>query len=78
MTELETLRDKVRVYEGLLHYIQGVREVAMNHEKTSEVLNLIGDWSYAHRMFNGVPSPEEQQALVDVEFEKIRNLVHGE
>lgn len=63
-----TLREKVRVYERLLHRIQLHREVTMNHDEVVKLLDKIGNWSYAHRQGNGEPTEAEQQRMVNRAF----------
>jgi len=43
-------KEKIRIYESVFHQIKMYREVAMNPDKVRELLDLIGDWSYAHRI----------------------------
>lgn len=62
------LKEKIRVYEGLLHDIQFHREVTMNQAAVIALLDKIGSWSYAHRRGNGEYNEKEQQAIVDGAF----------
>ncbi len=66
-----TLREKVKVYEDLLHRIQLNREVTMDGEKVAMLLDRIGNWSYAHRQGNGEFSEREQRRLIDAAFWKL-------
>jgi hypothetical protein len=63
-----TLREKVQVYEALLHNIQMHREVTMNSVEVIKLLDKIGNWSYAHRQGNGEPTEAEQQRMVNRAF----------
>lgn len=66
------LRDKVTTYEALLHHIHFARAVAMDGKRVGELLDLISDWSYAHRVGNGEYSDQEQAAVVAKKYEKLR------
>lgn len=69
---MATLEEKVAVYEHVFHQIQMYREVVMSHEKVVELLNIIGNWSYAHRCGNGELTDEEQQAGIDRQFDRLK------
>lgn len=69
--ELRTLREKVDVYERLLHKIQLNAQVIMDHEVVKDLVSNICDWSYAHRQGNGELSYEEQDELIRRQFEKL-------
>lgn len=63
-----TLKEKIEVYERLLHDIQFHRDVTMNEAAVKDLLNKIGVWSYSHRCGQGVYNEKEQQALIDNAF----------
>ena len=65
--------EKVYMYEGLLHDIQMFSAVVMDGEKVGKLIDNINRWSYAHRCGNGEYSEEEQQAIVDNAFKKLRD-----
>ena len=69
--ELNILREKVDVYERLLHKIQLNAQVIMDHEVIKDLIGNICDWSYAHRQGNGELSNEEQDKLIRYHFEKL-------
>lgn len=71
--EMITDKEKIKMYEALLHDIQMCREVSMNGERLNTLLDNICRWSYAHRVGNGMISEERQQEIVDVAFEKLRS-----
>lgn len=71
---MTTLREKVQVYERLLHSLQAAR-VAVNPERVKFLLDLVDDWSYSHRCGNGELSQKEQQERIDKAFERIKNEV---
>jgi len=53
-----TDKEKIAVYESLLHKIQLYREVTMNNDGVIRLLDSIGNWSYAHRAGNGEDTTE--------------------
>ena len=63
-----TLKEKIAVYERLLHDIQFHRDVTMNNAAVIDLLSKIGNWSYAHRCGNGEYNEKEQQELIDHAF----------
>ena len=69
-----TDREKIVMYEALLHDIQMYSYVLQNKNAAAELIENISAWSYAHRMGNGEHSDEEQQALIDTAFRKLRNV----
>lgn len=62
------MREKVQIYEQLLHDIQYHREVTMNNAAVTDLLNKIGNWSYSHRRGNGEYDEKAQQAMIDEAF----------
>ena len=65
--------EKVYMYEGLLHDIQMFSAVVMDGQKVGKLIDNINSWSYAHRCGNGEHSEEEQQAIIDKAFKKLRD-----
>jgi len=63
-----TLREKVEVYEQLLHDIQLHAEVTMRPDAVRALVGKICGWSYAHRSGNGELSEKEQQVRIDHAF----------
>jgi hypothetical protein len=51
--ELRTLREKVQVYESMMHTIQMYRSVTMDSPAINHLLDVVCDWSYTHRQGNG-------------------------
>lgn len=72
ISKLQTDKEKIRVYENTFHMIQMYREVAMNSEKLTKLLDAIGDWSYSHRTGNGMI---DNDALVKKQFLKLKEIV---
>ena len=69
--DMAELREKVVMYETLLHKIQLHAQVTMNSEAVHDLIGNICNWSYAHRCGNGEHSDEEQDALVRSAFLKL-------
>jgi hypothetical protein len=69
--ELTELREKVIVYEQLLHKIQMNAEVVMDHEVVGDLITNICRWSYAHRCGNGENSEAEQDEIIRCAFDKL-------
>lgn len=69
--ELAELREKVQVYEQLLHRIQMNAEVVMDHEVVGDLITNICRWSYAHRCGNGENSEAEQDAIIRSAFDRL-------
>ncbi len=68
---MKTDKQKVEMYENLLHRIQMYYAVTMDSSKVKQLLSNISDWSYAHRSGNGMLSDEEQQERIDRAFDKL-------
>lgn len=71
---MATLREKVTMYERLLHNIQMYREVTMDGDKVRQLLDNVGAWSYAHRQGNGELTDRQQHALIDAKFRKLTDV----
>lgn len=63
-----TLKEKIAVYEQLLHDIQFHREVTMDNGAVIKLLDKIAAWSYSHRKGNGEYNEKEQQQIIDNAF----------
>lgn len=70
-TKTPTLRQKVTVYEDLLHALHSCSYSLNGPERAQELLKRISEWSYAHRRGNGELSPKEQQELINKAFWKL-------
>ena len=64
-------KEKVQVYEELLHRVQLYAEVTMNTQGINKLIDNICRWSYAHRAGNGSLSEEEIQERIDNAFTKL-------
>lgn len=69
--ELAELREKVQVYELMMHKIQMNAAVIMDHEVVGDFINNICRWSYAHRQGNGELSEAEQDNLIRQAFDRL-------
>jgi hypothetical protein len=54
-----TVSEKLKILEQLLHNISLEYACTMNHSRVKSYLNLIDDWSYAHRK----EATEKEQAI---------------
>lgn len=63
--------EKVKAYERILHKVQWYAAVNINYVKMEDLIELICNWSYAHRSGNGELTEEEQQARIDEAFKKL-------
>lgn len=73
LSELEELREKVRVYESMLHSIQMFSAVVMDSPPIEHMIDIINSWSYAHRCGNGEYTNEEQTELVRNQFLRMKH-----
>lgn len=67
-------KEKVWVYEQLMHSLALAYQMG-NSQRISELLSLIEQWSYAHRVGNGTLSDRAQDNLIKQEFYRIMNHV---
>lgn len=63
-----TQKEKIEVYEALLHDLHFHSSVTMRHDMVMDCLKRISSWSYAHRQGNGEHSPQEQQHIINTAF----------
>lgn len=63
-------KKKVEIYERFFHQIQ-LYCISMNNAKVGEAVELIRNWSYAHRIGNGELSEEEVQEMIDNYIKRI-------
>lgn len=63
-----TQKEKIAVYEDLLHNIQLYAEVTMDEARMKAIIARICSWSYAHRAGNGEFSEEQQNDRIDHAF----------
>lgn len=74
MATKKQLEDKIKDYEHVLHRIQMYREVTMDNNKITKLLDKICRWSYSHRCGNGENTDKEQQQLIDHAFKRMLEL----
>ena len=65
-------KQKIAVYESLLHDLHFAAFVCMDNKRVGDLLNAISNWSYAHRQGNGELSDVEQQQIIDKAFDKLK------
>jgi len=69
-----TMREKIAVYESILHDLHCAACVSMSKERTGKLLDAISSWSYAHRQGNGELSDKEQQGIIDKAFWRMKEV----
>jgi hypothetical protein len=69
------LRQKVLLYERVLHQLQMHREVTMDSCRVKAILDAIGDWSYAHRQGNGELTERQQRKLIHEALQKLEQAI---
>lgn len=60
--------ERLAVYEQILHDINMFAAITHDRQRLNNLIELVCNWSYAHRVGNGVPTDEEQRALVEKAF----------
>lgn len=70
--EIEVLLDKVSTYEQLFHEINTYASITLDSSAVSEIIGLICDWSYAHRVGNGTLSDAEQAAVIQKAYNRLK------
>ncbi len=78
LSKWQQIEKENEVFKRVFHYINTHAAITMNAERMQEIIGAICSWSYAHRCGNGELSDEEQQALVDHAFDKIKQIVRVE
>lgn len=68
-----TNKERLRFYEGFFHSISMAAQ-GHNNERVREAINIIVDWSYAHRCGNGELSDHEQQTMIDTQILNMREF----
>jgi len=72
-----TQKERLKLFEDAFHRIQLYREVTMDGAKVIELLDIIGDWSYAHRAGNGELSDREVKRAIAYQENRLQNFLHG-
>jgi|CXWL01.1.fsa_nt_gi nicotinamide mononucleotide adenylyltransferase len=72
-----TKKEKVEVYERVLHDIQMYRSVAMDYDKLGELLDLICSWSYSHRSSDPMTDKRRRRMVSDA-FRRLKKHVSPE
>ena len=66
-----TQKKKIEVYERVLHNINMFAYVTMDHEAMDDLIRKICNWSYAHRVGNGMLTEKRQKKLIKEAFNKL-------
>jgi hypothetical protein len=72
-----TQKERLELFEAVFHRIQLYREVIMDGAKVSQLLDIIGDWSYAHRAGNGELSDREVKRAITYQENRLRHFLYG-
>jgi hypothetical protein len=78
LSKWQQMEKENEVFQQVFHHINTQASITMNQQKMQEIIGAICSWSYAHRVGNGELSDEEQQAVVDRAFNKIKQIVRVE
>lgn len=66
--------EKVKKYEEFFHMLQMHACVTLNQSAVKTLINNACNWSYAHRIGNGEYTDEEQQRIIDKNFNKLTEI----
>lgn len=69
---MTTNKEKINVYESVLHRIQMYAEVSMDEKRLDDLIRKICVWSYAHRCGNGMLTARQQNKLINDAFKKLK------
>ena len=67
-------KEKVEMYEALLHDIELFADETMDGEKVRKLIGNICSWSYAHRSGNGDISEDARLDRINKAFQKLRAI----
>lgn len=68
-----TTNEKMQTYENLFHHINYCM-LTGNHETISEILQVISDWSYAHRAGNGELTDKEIEDNINEQLKRMESF----
>jgi hypothetical protein len=78
LSKWQQMEKENEVFQQVFHHINLHASITMNVDKMQEIIGAICSWSYAHRVGNGELSDEEQQAVIDRAFDRIKQIVRVE
>lgn len=70
-------KEYIRKLELVLHTINSRARIAMDVEKTRDLIDKICNWSYSHRQGNGEYTEEEQNECINRAFSRLIKEVEG-
>lgn len=70
-------REKLYLYESILHSINTYSAITMNHEAMGKLISLVNDWSYAHRAGNGELGEREVKRNIERSLSRIEDFIKG-
>jgi hypothetical protein len=65
--------EKIKIYESIFHHLQYCM-VSGNDERIREILQVISDWSYAHRAGNGELTDSEIKRNINRQVTRMGNF----
>ncbi len=71
-TEIERLREKVATYERVLHDINMYAAITLDRDSMARIIDMICNWSYAHRVGNGELDDEEQSKIIQRAYARLK------
>jgi len=66
--------ERLIMYEGFLHDLNTFASITMDKRAVGDLISNACDWSYAHRVGNGMLTDEEQEEIISKAFWKLRNI----
>lgn len=71
---MDALKNKVEIYERLLHTIHMHRCITMDGETLREILDAIDGWSFAHECGNGEQTDDECGTNIDRKLQRLATV----
>ena len=72
--KVPTEKEELAMYRGFLHDLNMFASITMDGHAVHELVGKACDWSYAHRVGNGMLTDEEQEQIVSRNFWKLRDI----
>lgn len=74
--ELAYCLEKIKVYETLFHDIRFYKDVIADHNSLNRALEIICDWSYAHKDNNGERTNDEIRHSIEHQFHRMKSGIY--
>src|SRR5665213_3294300 len=72
--KVPTDAEELLMYRSFLHDLNMFASITMDGHAVRELVGQACDWSYAHRVGNGMLTDEEQEQIVARNFWKLREI----